>query len=114
MRIKSKISKRGINNAQLPVTTGYVVGDPVTDECSGSLPEFGRWRDVERIFGVKRGVLYRKIADGTVTSISLREPGKKFGVRLIFLPSVRAWLLREMTNQNAPTGSAFSTGRDLV
>ncbi len=57
-----------------------------------SSPEFGRWRDVERLFGVKRGLLYRKIKDGTIKSISLREPGKKFGCRLIYLPSVRTWL----------------------
>jgi hypothetical protein len=64
------------------------------------LPEFGRWQDVQRIFGIKRGILYRKIADGTIQSISLREPGKKYGCRLVFLPSVRAWLNSLMEEQS--------------
>jgi len=73
---------------------------PAPSDCVGALPEFGRWRDVERLYGIKRGILYRKIADGTIKSVSLREPGKKFGVRLIYLQSVRDWLHRELEAQN--------------
>jgi hypothetical protein len=61
--------------------------------------EFGRVPDVQRLYGVKRGVLYRKIRDGTIQSVSLREPGKKFGCRLVRLASVRAWLMSLMEEQ---------------
>ena len=27
------------------------------------LPEFGRWQDVQRLFGIKRGTLYNLIAE---------------------------------------------------
>jgi hypothetical protein len=33
-------------------------------ETSGVLPEFGRWADVQRLFGIKRGTLYNLLADG--------------------------------------------------
>jgi hypothetical protein len=70
----------------------FTIEPVASGDTSGCVPEFGRWQDVQRIYGIKRGILYRKIADGTIQSISLREPGKRFGCRLIYLPSVRAWL----------------------
>jgi hypothetical protein len=62
-------------------------------DCSQPLPEFGRADDVRRIFGLKRGHLYKLIADGKVRSVSLREPGCARGARLIHLASVRDFLL---------------------
>lgn len=53
---------------------------------------YGCWKDVQRLFGIKRGILYRLIADRKIKSISFREPGKRFGCRLIYLPSVKAYL----------------------
>jgi hypothetical protein len=42
-------------------------------DCSRVLPEFGRVGDVQRIFGVRRGILYRWIQDRRVKSVLLRE-----------------------------------------
>lgn len=66
------------------------------------LPEFGRWQDVQRLFGIKRGTLYRLIGEGKVRSITLRKPGRKFGCRLIHLQSVRDFLQALMAKQSGP------------
>ena len=66
---------------------------PIEPCGSGSnLPEFGRTPDVERLFGVKRGLCYRYIGDGTFKSVCIRKPGAKTGIRLVHLGSVRDWL----------------------
>ena len=67
--------------------------------ATSCLPEFGRWQDVQRLFGIKRGTLYRLIGDGKVRSITLRKPGRKFGCRLIHLQSVRDFLQALMAKQ---------------
>jgi hypothetical protein len=59
---------------------------------SQTLPEFGRVKDVERIFGIKRGILYRWISDGKIKSVCIREPGNQQGLRLIHLASVRGFI----------------------
>ena len=79
-------TKRGTADANLTAA-------PIEPGASGSiLPEFGRVPDVERLFGVKRGLCFRYIADGTFKSVCLRKPGAKNGARLIHLGSVRDWL----------------------
>jgi hypothetical protein len=54
-----------------------------------ALPEFGRTSDIQRLFGIKRGTLYNLIQDGRVRSVLLRVRGRKSGLRLIELQSVR-------------------------
>lgn len=61
--------------------------------------EFCRVNDAQRIWGLKRGLIYRKINDGTIRSVTLREPGKKFGVRLLHVESIRSWLISELEAQ---------------
>lgn len=102
---KSNIAGKNIaDESYLTVAASFAPPPPVAGDCAGVLPEFGRIRDVERIFAIKRGLLYRKINDGTIRSISLRERGKKFGCRLIYLASVRQWLYGELAKQNpSPT-----------
>ena len=56
------------------------------------MPEFGRWQDVQRLFGIKRGTLYNLIAEGKVKSVSMRRKGNVHGVRLFYLQSVRDYL----------------------
>jgi len=56
------------------------------------LPEFGRWQDVQRLFGIKRGTLYNLIAEGKVKSVSMRRKGNVHGVRLFYLQSIRDYL----------------------
>jgi hypothetical protein len=63
---------------------------------SQTLPEFGRVQDVQRLFGIKRGILYRWISEGKVKSVLIREPGNIQGVRLIHLASVRDYINSQM------------------
>ena len=78
--------------------TETLTGTPGT-ATSSCLPEFGRWQDVQRLFGIKRGTLYGLIAEGKIRSITLRKPGRKFGCRLIHLQSVRDHLHALMAQQ---------------
>jgi hypothetical protein len=64
-------------------------------------PEFIRVPQLYARAGLRRGVAYRRIMDGTSRSVLLREPGNKQGIRLIFWPSVRAYLHRLMAEQQA-------------
>jgi hypothetical protein len=76
----------------MPLTT-----EPVAPgNTSQTLPEFGRVNDVQRIFGVRRGILYRWIGEGKVKSVCIREPGNIQGVRLIHLASVRDYINSQM------------------
>ena len=54
--------------------------------------EWGRWRDLERNFGIKRGTAYNLIAEGKIKSIVLRRRGNLRGCRLFNLDSVRQYL----------------------
>ncbi len=60
------------------------------------LPEFGRVIDVQRLFGIKRGILYRWINEGKVKSVCMRETGNIQGIRLIVLASVRDYIKSQM------------------
>ena len=68
-------------------------------KTSSALPEFGRWRDVERLFGIKRGTLYNLMAEGKIKSVVLRRKGNVHGCRLIHLASVSNYLNELMQNQ---------------
>lgn len=62
--------------------------------------EFLRVPQVQKIYGIRRGICYRKIKDGTFKSVLLREPGNKTGIRLIFSDSVRKHLHSIMESGN--------------
>jgi len=66
---------------------------------AATLPEFGRWRDVERLFGIKRGTLYNLMAEGKVKSVILRHKGNVHGCRLIHLASVSQYINGLMETQ---------------
>lgn len=65
------------------------------------LPEFGRWQDVQRLFGIKRGTLYNLLAEGRVKSVSLRRKGNVHGCRLFYLASISQYLNGLMETQQA-------------
>jgi hypothetical protein len=96
------LESNGAEGSSRTVADSFAIQAPAAGDCAGVLPEFGRVPDVQRIFGIKRGILYRRIQDGTIKSITLREPGRKFGIRLIHLASVRTLLHRELEAQNPP------------
>lgn len=72
-------------------------------------PEFVRVPDLQRLCGLKRGLAYRLISNGTVKSVLLRERGNKQGVRLVYWPSVREYLFGVMAE--TPTIDARERGQ---
>ena len=81
----------------------FIAGRAQSGEASNMHVEFCRVNDAQRIWGLKRGLVYRKINDGTIRSITLRERGKKFGVRLLHVDSIRSWLVSELEAQESRT-----------
>ena len=79
-------------------------------ESGSTLPEFGRISDVERIYGLKRGVTYALIRDGKLWSVCLRKPGAKTRVRLVHLPSVRALICSQIKGGNKMSAPENVTG----
>ncbi len=72
------------------------IGPVESGNTDGHLPEFGRVRDCQRLYGLKRGTLYNLLADGKIKGVLLRVRGQKSGVRLIALRSVRQYIESEM------------------
>jgi hypothetical protein len=75
-------------------------------------PEFVRVPGVTERVGIKRGLCYRKINDGTFKSVVLREEGNKQGIRLIYWPSVKTYLHRLMAEQETVKEAAVSHAAD--
>jgi hypothetical protein len=100
-------TRRRMNTIKRAPLAQNLTAAPIEPGASGSskqldalygpvLPEYGRFPDVERIFGVKRGLAYRAINNGDIKSVVIRENGKKTGARLIHLQSVRDWLNKQL------------------
>jgi hypothetical protein len=74
---------------------------PVTPgDFSDAAKEFGRTKDVERVFSVKRGTLYNAEKLGLVRGVLLRLRGQKSGVKLWDMRSIEQWIRREMGNND--------------
>ncbi len=73
--------------------------DPVkAGDFTRVVPEFGRCRDVERLFGIKRGTAYNLLLDGKIKGVLLRVRGQKSGVRLFDLASIRDYIRTQATD----------------
>src|SRR5664279_2706845 len=71
-------------------------------------PEFGRIRDVELAYGLKRGTTYNLLSSGRIRGCVLRVKGKKSGVRLIDMESVGPYIRAQMDQQNIAADSSPS------
>ncbi len=56
-------------------------------------PEFIQVQDAVRFSGVGRTTLYSLISDGKIKTVNLRRPGTARGRRLVYLPSLREYLM---------------------
>lgn len=54
--------------------------------------EFVRMGDLRRLFGITRATAYLLAKDGKIKTVSMRQRGNIRGVRLVSVPSVRAYL----------------------
>jgi hypothetical protein len=79
---------------------GFTTKPVAFGNCSDVMPEFGRFQDVQRLFGLKRPTVYTMIAEGHIKSVSLRKMGQAKGVRLIYMKSVSDYLHKLMNEQN--------------
>jgi hypothetical protein len=68
---------------------------------------FGRFPDLERIFGIKRGTAYALINEGKIRSRIVRRKGCAYGMRLIDFDSVREFLA------NAPDEPSKTVSREM-
>ena len=65
------------------------------DENWVRLPKPGQW-----LCGLTRSHIYSLIARGLIRSVSIRQPHHKRGVRLVFRPSLHAFLAKLDAEQN--------------
>ena len=64
----------------------------------GVTAEFGRTADLKTHFGILRGTAYNLLLDGKIKGVLLRVRGKKSGVRLWDMDSVRNYIRSQMTD----------------
>lgn len=72
-------------------------------DFSHATPEFGRTKDVERMFGLKRGTLYNLFEERKVRGCLLRVRGEKSGVRLWDIASIRQFVLSHLSPDQSET-----------
>jgi len=94
-----------IGGLQLAITmnreeTRFTTAPVQAGDSNGVLPEFGRCADLLRIFGIRKGSAYNLLADGKIRGVLLRVRGRKSGVRLFDLASVREYIRSQMENEN--------------
>ena len=88
--------------ARMNAVTTEPIAAPINVSATPMLAEFGRWQDVQRLFGIKRGTLYNLLAEGKVKSVSMRRKGNKHGCRLFYLPGISEFLHSMLEAQSAP------------
>lgn len=70
-------------------------------DFTGTEPEYGRWQDVHHRYGIKRGSAYNLLLDGKIKGVLLRIRGKKSGIRLFDMASVRDYIRKCQSEQEA-------------
>jgi hypothetical protein len=55
----------------------------------------------QKLEGFSRSYIYRLIEAGSIKSMSITAPGAKKGVRLIHVPSLRAWIAAQAAAQES-------------
>jgi hypothetical protein len=70
------------------------------DKFAVAMPEHGRVADVQRLFGLKRGSCYNLLRDGKIKGVLLRVRGKKSGIRIFDLQSIRDFIRSQMTGEH--------------
>ena len=58
-------------------------------------PAFADSKGVERVYGIRRPLLYRLCNEGCITSVSLRRRGAQRGKRLFSLKSIDEFLRKQ-------------------
>lgn len=85
-----------MNKLKNPETTASPVR---TGDFNDSRKEFGRTKDVERVYSVKRGSLYNAEKLGLVRGVKLRLLGSKSGIKLWDMRSVEEWIRGQLKSE---------------
>jgi hypothetical protein len=95
----------GMNNLTglpRPKVQLYTINPIEPADVSQLEPEFCRLNDLRKLFGITRSYAYILMSERKIQTISLRRPGQKFSVRLVYVASVRQYLhslLEAQSNQ---------------
>lgn len=84
-------------------TTLLSTVDPISPPSADTSvePEWGRVSYISKRFQIGRTHVFRNIRLGNWKTVLLRDKGKKSGIRLVYIPSVREHLSRLAKEQNA-------------
>ncbi len=78
-------------------TSASITTEPVrAGDFNNVVREWGRDRDVEAVFGLKRSTLRNLHKKGLVKGVLLRCTGRKLGCRLWAMDSIRAYIQQQM------------------
>jgi hypothetical protein len=68
------------------------VQEHAPNSTDAPVPEFLDYKGVNRLFGIRRRLLWRLLAEGHIRGISIRQYGKTRGKRLFDCDSIRRFL----------------------
>jgi RNase H-fold protein (predicted Holliday junction resolvase) len=74
----------------------FTIAAPGTDDA-----EFTDFVGLKRRYSIGRSAAYTHIENGDFRSVVLRKPGRIKGKRLIFIPSVREWIAKQLAEQES-------------
>lgn len=63
---------------------------------TGASKKFGRAKDVEKLYSIKRGSLYNAQKLGLVRGVLLRLKGQRSGLKLWDMRSIERWIRSQM------------------
>src|SRR5213595_354404 len=74
----------------------FTIAEPGAD-----VAEFTDFAGLKRLYSIGRSAAYTHIQNGDFRSVVLRRPGCIKGKRLIFVPSVREWIAKQLAEQES-------------
>ena len=86
----------GARSGRSHLRAGVSVTTQPIAAIGGLEPEFLRTSEVRTVFGLARGTLYNLAAAGKIRGVLLRATGKKSGVRIWSVESIRAYIRSQM------------------
>jgi hypothetical protein len=94
-----------------PVFSGPIIApEPRAVQTSTPIEQDNLWvrlpKPGQTLRALTRSYLYQLCANGKIRSITIRAPHNKRGVRLVFLPSLDAWLASLDLAQNGAREAA--------
>lgn len=105
---KTFINVGGDNDVKTTVTPLAEAAAKASDprQLPDAASEFCRMVDLRRLFGITRGTAYVLEKQGRIKTLSLRQRGHVRGVKLVSVPSVRAYLNGLLEKQSTGTAAA--------